>query len=312
MVNLRQLATFVAAYEEGSLSKAAERLHATQAGLSVQNQNLEAALGVQLFERSPRGVKPTFAGHRLYEKAIEVLHNLDWIAVEMKSLQLGVSGELKVGLMPTFTRSVLSPALAEFIAAYPNVTIRVSEGYSALLSEQVATEQLDFAIVPSAPKDARMKTTWLGTDREVLVTRPGGSIPHLQPVRLTELSPLKYILPATGNARRDKLDNYWNLHGLSRKALVEMDAMIATLEFVSASDYVTILPEIICLKDIDGKERSLHPILDEGVGVDYAIIQPAKAQLSRAADLFLGELRRHYAMLKSSWATACAAVTADL
>ncbi len=305
MLNLRQLATFVGVYEEGSFSRAALRLNATQSGLSMQNQNLEAALGIRLFDRSPRGVVPTYAGHCLYQRAIEVMRRLDEISGEMKALNHGISGQIRIGLMPTFTRGVLSPALAGFIEAYPNVDLQISEGYSAALTEQVATDQLDFAVVPTAPKDVRVRASWLGADSEVLLTRTGGPFRHLAPVRLTELPPMKFILPSTGNARRDKIDSYWDLHQLRRTALVEMDAMIATLEFVATSDYVTILPSTICHKDLGGEERHLHPILDEGLTVDYAIIEPAKAELSPAARLFLDGLRQHYDALRDSWKRAC-------
>ena len=61
-MNLRQLATFVGVYEERSFSKAARRLNATQSGLSMQTQLLEERIGTRLFDRSPRGVTPTYAG----------------------------------------------------------------------------------------------------------------------------------------------------------------------------------------------------------------------------------------------------------
>lgn len=304
LLNLRQLATFVGVYEEGSFSRAASRLNATQSGLSMQAQNLEAALGVRLFERSPRGVVPTYAGHCLYRRAVEVMRQLDEIAGEMKALNSGISGQIHIGLMPTFTRGVLSPALAAFIEKYSNVDIHISEGYSAALTEQVATGQLDFAIVPTAPKDVRVRASWLGSDREVLMTRAGGPIPHLVPVWLTQLPEMKYILPSQGNARRDRIDAFWELHHLKRTALVEMDAMIATLEFVASSDFATILPQTICLDDLDGSRRSLHPILDDGMTVDYAIIEPAKSELSPAARLFLDGLRQQYAQLREIWQQA--------
>jgi len=305
LLNIRQMATFVSVYEEGSFSRAAVKLHATQSGLSMQTQQLEDVLGVRLFERSPRGVKATYAGNLLYKRAVEVLRSLDTITTEMKSLHSGVSGELRVGLMPTFTRGVLSPTLTEFIEAYPNVNVRVSEGYSAMLTEEVATERLDFAIVPIAPKDVRVRTSWLGSDQEVLITRPGTNLRHLQPVSLRDLPDMKFVLPTVGNARRDRIDAFWELHGMKRAALVEMDAMMATLEFVAKSDFVTILPETICLNDLDGRERSLHPVLDEGMSVDYAIIQPAKIQMRQAATLFLDCLKRHHAVIKTAWAEAC-------
>src|SRR5690348_6641897 len=133
MLNVRQLRAFVGVYEEGSFSKAARRLNATQSGLSMQNQSLEQQVGLTLFERSPRGVTPTFAGRRLYELALGVLRRLDEVDAEIRVLSSGVSGDIRIGLMPTFTRGVLAPALAGFLAEYPKVRVSVVEAYSAAL-----------------------------------------------------------------------------------------------------------------------------------------------------------------------------------
>ena len=302
MLNIRQLAAFVAVYEEGSFSKAAKRASATQSGLSMQNQHLEEQIGMQLFERSSRGVTPTPAGRRVYELAVAVLLHLDEVGAEIKSLSTDVTGEIRVGLMPTFTRGVLSPALVEFIADFPNVKVSVLEAYSSPLTEGVAVGTLDFAIVPKAPSRDGVRTRLLGTDRELLVCRAGNALLHLGPVRLSELPALKLVLPGKGNTRRNSFDNYAELHGLKIASLIDMDAMIATLEFVAHSDFVTILPETICLNDIDGKIRSLHPIIGPSLTVDYAVIEPAKTVLNRAAKLFLERIELHYRKLKEVWA----------
>src|SRR4051794_13414191 len=131
MLNIKQIKAFVAVYEEGSFSKAAKRAHATQSGLSMQNLHLEEQIGMPLFERSPRGVTPTHTGHRLYHLAVGILRSLDEAEAEIKSLATGVSGAIRVGLMPTFTRGVLAPALAGYIADFPNVKVSVMEAYSA-------------------------------------------------------------------------------------------------------------------------------------------------------------------------------------
>jgi len=301
VLNIKQIKAFVAVYEEGSFSKAAKRANATQSGLSMQNLHLEEQIGLKLFDRSPRGVTPTFAGHRLYHLSVGILRRLDEASAEIKALSTGVSGEIRIGLMPTFTRGVLAPALAGFIGDFPNVKVSVIEAYSALLTDGVVTGSLDFAIVPRAPAKEGLKTRLLGTDRELLVCRAGGSLPHLRPVRLADLHGLKLILPARGNARRDAFDSYAELHGLELANLLDMDAMIATLEFVANSDFATILPETICYNDLDGSVRSLHALIDPPLTVDYVIIEPAKSGLSRPAALFLERIEASYRDLKEVW-----------
>jgi DNA-binding transcriptional LysR family regulator len=301
MLNVRQLRAFVGVYEEGSFSKAARRLNATQSGLSMQNQSLEQQVGLTLFERSPRGVTPTFAGRRLYELALGVLRRLDEADAEIRVLSSGVSGDIRIGLMPTFTRGVLAPALAGFLAEYPKVRVSVVEAYSAALTDGVAAGSLDFAIVPRAPRREGIVTRRLGTDRELLVCRAGSALRHLAPVRLADLGPLKLVMPARGNARRDAFDDYAELHGLVIETLIDMDAMIATLEFVANSDFMTILPETICTNDLNGSVRSLHPLAEPSLTVDYAVIEPAKSALHPAAALFLKGLEIQYEALKEKW-----------
>ena len=301
MLNIKQIKAFVAVYEEGSFSKAAKRANATQSGLSMQNLHLEEQVGLKLFDRSPRGVTPTFAGHRLYQLSVGILRRLEEASAEIMALASGISGEIRIGLMPTFTRGVLAPALARFIADFPNVKVSVIEAYSALLTDGVAAGNLDFAIVPRAPARDGIRTRLLGTDQELLVCRAGGSRPHLTPVCLADLRGLKLILPARGNARRDAFDNYAELHRLDVATLIDMDAMIATLEFVANSDFATILPETICYNDLDGSVRSLHLVVDPPLTVDYVIIEPSKSGLSRAAALFLERIEASYRTLKEGW-----------
>src|SRR5215472_16549267 len=71
-IDLKQIRCFVAAYEEGSFSKAAHREHCTQPGLSVYIQRLESMLAHRLFDRKARGVTPTVAGRHFYSCCAEV------------------------------------------------------------------------------------------------------------------------------------------------------------------------------------------------------------------------------------------------
>lgn len=300
-MNLRQLVTFVGIYEEGSFNKAARRLNATQSGLSVQIRNLEEALGAELFSRSVRGVKPTPAGRRLYGTAVDILRRIDHIEADFRNLKGEISGDLRIGLMPTFTRGVIGPALERFLSAHPNVQISVYEGYSAALTEKVAAAEVDFAIVPRAPEREGLRSTPLGTDREILVTRPGGALRHMTPVPLARLAEMRLVLPARGNARRDQFDEAFGRAAIRPLAVVDMDAMMATLDLIENSDFATILPATLCTRDLDGKQHSLHPICDPDLSVTYMIIEPARRAPSLAAAAFLDELQQIYQQSADIW-----------
>lgn len=301
-MDLRQLRAFVGIYEERSFNRAAQRFHATQSGLSMLVKNLEEELGTSLFDRTSRGVEPTPAGRRLHARAVDILRRAEEAKVEIQGLAGTVAGPLRVGLMPTFTRGLLAPVLRGYLADYPNVELSVVEAYSAVLVEKVAGGTLDFAVVPQSDDREDVRSRALGTDREILVRRTGGDLPHLTPVRLADLAPLKLVLPARGNARRDRLDLLMRSTSLPVAAILDMDAMIATLDFVASSDWATILPQTICGNDLDGRLRWLHPIVEPDLTVGYAVIEAAHRATSAAAARFLERLEAEYERAQSQWA----------
>ncbi|MDA4844444.1 LysR family transcriptional regulator [Hoeflea poritis] len=289
-VNLRQLRFLVAIHEERSFTAAARRVNATQSGLSMQIKELEERLGLRLFDRSSTGVTPTTAGDRLYERATRILREVSAIENDVQTLSGQVSGRVQVGMMPTFARAVLAPVLERFARHYPNVEIKVTEAYSAVLCEAVTNGQLDMAVVPSGKMVPGLKAEHLATDVEVFVTSPNTKRTHLEPVDLSKNKPLKLALPGPGNARREKIDTYLETYQVPIDSIMELDTMMATLDLVSRSDWTTILPGCLCLPDIDDPRRKLHPIVNPPLVVDYVFIEPASQSKTQAAELFADEI----------------------
>ncbi len=286
-LKLQQIRHFVAVYEEGSFTAAARRENATQSGLSMQIKELELALGARLFDRLPSGVSPTTIGRRLYEHCTRILRDISDMRNDMTALSKAVTGDVHVGLMPTFTRAILAPALLAFSAAHPYVNVRITEAYSGVLTQEVAKQVLDFAIVPPGHAGPAIRAHRIGTDREYLLTRADTDRPHLSPVELArETTPLRLIVPGPSNARRGRIDAYLEACCVPVAAILEMDAMMGTLDLVARSDWVTILSGVLCAPDRDGRIRKLHPLTGPELHVDYMLIEPSTRSLSPAARLF--------------------------
>lgn len=291
MVTIRQLRSVVAVVEEGSFTRAAQREHATQSGVSQHVAAVEQDLGVPLFDRGPEGVKPTAAGQRYYARCLQILRNLEEATSEARAAAGGPSGHLRAGLMPTFTRAALAPVLERFLDAYPTVTVEVIEGYSGALTEMVRAEELDFALVPAFAGGVGLTVSRLASSREMLLSGPKARLTHGAPVRLSELPPLDIVVPARNNVRRATLEEYFQTNNVRIRRLLEMDAMLGTLELVARSDWVTILPEVICVGDRDGRDRTVSPIVDPELTSDFVTIEPARRPLSPQARLFLDAFR---------------------
>lgn len=297
----------MAVYEEGSFSRAAVRTNATQSGLSMQVANLEALLKLHLFVRIAKGVQPTQAGERLYRRATDILRTMSETETELRTLAGEVSGRIRIGLMPAFTHAVLAPALAEFVARHPNVEVSIIEAYSPALSASTARGDFDFSIVPADQGHGGLRARPFGSDREMLVSGPSSGLRHLQAVRLASLAPLKLVLPTHGNARRERLETFFTVNAVPVAAILEMDAMSATLEYVAATDWMTILPATICANDIAGTSRRLSPITAPEASVDYVLVEPLRRALSPSATLFLETIKGRFDALHDRWRAVLAA-----
>ena len=294
-MKLQQLRYFVAVYEEGSVTAGAERAHATQSGLSMQIKDLEERYDVVLFDRAAKGVHPTEMGRRLYEYATRILKEVAEAEQGMKALKGIITGHIRVGLMPTFTRAIFPPAVLEFGEKYPLVDVSVVEAYSAQLTKDVLQGQLDFAIVPASPVALQpgLRGHTVGVDREFMVSRMGRGKKHMKPIKLQGVPDLKLILPGSKNARRQRLDAYLKEQKVKLSAVMELDAMLGTLELVARSDWRTILPGAMCIPDVQSNELCLNPLLG-APQIEYMMIESKSARLSSGAQLFAEILQQEF------------------
>ena len=115
-------------------------------------------------------MKPTPAGQRYYKHCIEAIGQIAKANADVRAFAARVTGDLRIGLIPTLTRAALAPALEKFVAQYPDVRLHIVEGYSGTLTDMVQNGELDFAGVPAAtaapkalssPHLARMLTLYL-------------------------------------------------------------------------------------------------------------------------------------------------------
>jgi DNA-binding transcriptional LysR family regulator len=294
MSSFRRIRSFVAVVEEGSFTAAAEREGATQSGISQHVGQLETELGVPLFARSGRQVAPTPAGKAYYSDCVDILRRLD--AARQGVAAAGHGGVIRVGLMPTFTRSILTPALERFLSVAPGSEISVIEAYSGVLTDMTLKGELDFAVVPAFEGAVGVSCRLIARDREVLVSAKrktvgrgagkGKTTSHHAPVRLADLGPLKVVLPGTQNTRRHSIETYCVTNGVAVAQRLELDAMMGTLQFVAAGDWVAILPFIMMVSDLDGGRFSIRPLDDPPFYSEFVLIEPSRKAMAPVAALF--------------------------
>ncbi len=305
-IPLRQVRAVIAVCEEGSFTRAAERENATQSGISQHVAAVERKLGVRLFERASGRVVPTAAGQRYYRSCVGAVGALEKAVEQARAVAGQVSGELRIGLMPTFTRAVLAPVLDDFVPRCPEVRLHIVEGYSGLLTKMVLDDELDFAVVPAFEGTIGLKSRLLVRDREMLLSGPRAGFKPLSPLRLADCMPIKIVLPGPDNIRRRNLETYFQTQGVEVESKLEMDAMIATLEFVARSDWVTILPSVISVNDIGRGELIVNPLVAPELHAEFVVIEPTRRVLSTQAHIFLQRFEQEVAHIHEVWETAIA------
>jgi LysR family nitrogen assimilation transcriptional regulator len=297
--SLRDIRIFVAAYEERSFTAAAVREHATQSGVSQHIRKLEEGFGVKLFSREKGQVAPTPAADAYYSRCIQILRNIESSNEAMKVFT-GISGDVFVGLMPTMTRATLAPAIQRVVSEHPNMKIHVTESYSPILIQKVLAAELDFAIVPAVVGSRGLKVQHFLRTWETLVASPDKKL-HLCSRRLRDLGPLKIVLPSHANARRKPLEAYFTTNGVEIERWVEMDAMMGTLDLVSNSDWVTVIPALMMTAEIERMQFSVIPIVDPTATLDLVVIEPMRRTLNVAARAFLDIIRVEAVGLNNLW-----------
>jgi len=149
MPTLRALECFVATVEAGSITRAAAQLHLSQPALSHQIAMLESELGTSLFERLPRGIRPTAAGREALRHAHGALEAADRVVQAGRAVAALDEGLLRIGCAGSMTAGLLAPLLRAWRRRHPRVRLVLQERSSAdALAAMITADEIDVAISP--------------------------------------------------------------------------------------------------------------------------------------------------------------------
>ncbi|MET8971466.1 LysR family transcriptional regulator [Streptomyces hydrogenans] len=206
-MDLRQLEYFVAVAEERNFTRAAERVHISQSGVSAQIRRLEHELGAELFDRSARTVTLTVAGEAALAHARAALASAEAVGRAVDEVTGLVRGRLTVGMVVGCTVTPLFDALAAFHEAHPGVEIRLREETSARLADAVRSGTVDLALIGAAATTPDgLDALTIIDERLVAAVPPGHPLTGLPHVTLRELTAHPLVCMPSGTGLRAVLD----------------------------------------------------------------------------------------------------------
>lgn len=242
-MEIRQLRAFVAIAESGTFTAGAERVHVTQAAVSMQIRQLEIETGVKLFIRAPRNVILTEAGEKLLERALHILREHDAALEEIAELAGAKRGRLRVGSASAGVTSDLLPRmLKEVRKRHAKSDISVSSGTSEALVQQILAGELDIAFV-SLPVAARgIHTETLNEDQLVAIASPRHRLARQKTVSAYALAGEKLILGERGGNTRRLIDEFFAQAGVKPTVAMELSRQAAIKRMVEEDMGVGIVP----------------------------------------------------------------------
>lgn len=171
-MEIRLMGYVLAVAEEGSFTKAAERLCITQPSLSQQITKLEADLGLHLFHRRPKGITLTADGIRFITRAKQILLLHHDFLREMRERTQGLGDKLSIGTTAITGGRLLPSLLRQFHAAYPSVRPWLVEESTEVLTDLLVRGAIELAILPLPVDDSALETTHILTEPLFLALPP--------------------------------------------------------------------------------------------------------------------------------------------
>ncbi|CAM02357.1 LysR family transcriptional regulator [Saccharopolyspora erythraea NRRL 2338] len=249
-MELRQLEYFVAVAEECHFTRAAKRLHVAQSGLSASIRSLERELGARLFHRTTRNVTLTAAGHALLHEARRALCAVDSARDAVAAVRGLLRGELSIGTLQCLHVVDLPPVLAGFVTAHPGIEVRLRQGGSGDLAEQVRAGRLDlaFAVRPARCPDGVLVHS---LDTEPLVLACAGDHPMAERDRVDprELGEQPFVDFHPDWGTRDVVDRVLAETGVERRVALEVTDVHSLLELVACGLGIALVPRSFSAKN---------------------------------------------------------------
>ncbi|AVQ80951.1 LysR family transcriptional regulator [Variovorax sp. PDNC026] len=228
-MDLRDLRYFEVMAELEHMGRAAERLHKTQPALTSCVRRLEEAYGATLFEKTGRGIRLTTAGRALLRWAQRTRFDVESARREIGDIGQGLSGQVKLGIVPTAAQFLLPPAARDLLKEAPGVTVRTTVALGDVLAPLLRSGDIDLLVGTEGPSEPGFTTRLLAEDQIVVAAIANHELFSKTKVTLRDLANYKWVLQPQGAPIRDWLDQTFDRHHLPRPVVQVESTMLLML-----------------------------------------------------------------------------------
>ncbi len=245
-MELRQLRYFFHIAELEHFGKAAERLHIAQPALTRQIKQLEDEIGVELFERLPRGVKLTAAGHVFFGQTRDLLAQCEKMVKLTQQVSRGQSGLLRIGFADGVTfNKTFSEILRSFRQSYSDVVLDLVPASSLEQAELISRSELDLGFVYWLPTGKSVKSIQFEEEELMLAVSKTSPLAKRKTLTIKDVGdyPIVWFPRANSPGYYDLIVSRFARNGCSLNVIQEGNNESTMLSLVSADIGATFITE---------------------------------------------------------------------
>lgn len=242
-LKLRHFQLFLALDEQRNLHRAAKQLNMSQPAASKLLGDLEANLGIRLFDRHPRGLTPNWYGEVVIRHAHSMLSTLRHTGEELNALREGNAGTVAVGTVMAPAVTILTSAIERVHRDQPGLKISVDVDVSKVLVPRLLEGELDFAItrIPAGVDAEWFVFEEIGEEELCFVCRKGHPLAEKTPLSLADMSAYPWSLQPTGALMRQRVDSLFLHHQVTPpRQIVDTADLLLSLALVDKSNTITV------------------------------------------------------------------------
>ncbi|MFQ3645412.1 MAG: LysR family transcriptional regulator [Anaerolineae bacterium] len=305
MLSLYKLEIFAAVIQEGSFSAAAKRLPMTQPAVSQHIQDLETALGTQLFNRNRRGAVLTAAGEVLYDYTQRILALVNEAEASVTAVGSLASGQVSVMATPGINVYLLPSWISAFRSRYPNLAVVLHTGVTQEVAAAVANQSTDLGFVEGEMDGINLSTLGRVILRDVemlLVVCPSHPFAGRASIAPDALNGEPFITRQPYSRTRIFIDRLMHRLEVTPRIVGEFDNPEAIKQSILAGMGVGILPEYAVQREVEA--GMLAALRLEGVPMQrqISLLYDTSRALTPIASALLQELSSEFPALNALWA----------
>lgn len=241
-MELRQLRYFLEVARQEHVTRAAQTLHITQSTLSHQLRQLEEELRTPLFDRVGRQIQLTQAGRMFAKFASRALRDIEDGRLALQSLNGLQSGELRVGVITTYTNSLLPQAILAFTNRHPGIHLQIEDLPASQIAERMLAGSLDLGLAFTVTESPGLEAEALFSERLVLLVGKDHPLAGRDSVQGRDLAKLKIVMQSRQYASRQLIDSQLTRY-FQGNVCIELDSFQTMQNIVARSDLACILFE---------------------------------------------------------------------